>query len=293
MAKKNSNLHTAKAVKNDEFYTRLEDIENELKHYREHFDDKVVLCPCDESEHTNFYKHFMLNFDSYNIRKLICVGYRQNRPAEVHIVERRGNEIVEKNERLIGNGDFRNIESQKFLMQADVVVTNPPFSLLREFLNWIMGGNKKFLIIGPQNAITYKEVFALIKDNKIWLGNTHPKRFMDKNNGMADKSFGNICWFTNMEISKRKFWLDTGIEYEYGMKRGWYEKYDNYNAINIDKTSNIPMDYDGVMGVPISFLEKHNPDQFEIVKFRKGDDDKDLRIGEKQPYFRILIRKKL
>ena len=292
--KNNANLHKAKKVANDEFYTHLCDIENEMKYYANHFEGKKILCPCDEREHTNFTEHFMSKVEDYKWDSLFAVGYsEEDNAAMFKAVHNNANEIVGENIKLLGNGDFRNAETCSLLNECDIVVTNPPFSLFREFIAWLVASGKKFAVIGPQNAITYKEIFALIKENKIWLGNTHPKNFMDKNNKMLDKTFGNICWFTNMEIAKRKEVFDTGMDYERGMKKGLYQKYDNYNAINVDKTSHIPMDFNGVIGVPISFLEKHNPDQFEIVKFRKGDDGKDLRIGSKQPYFRILIRKKV
>lgn len=305
MAKKNSNLNAAKDAKNDEFYTRLEDIEYELRHYKDHFKGKVVLCPCDESEHTNFFKHFMMNREVYGWKKLICVGYRTNRPAEVHIVEKVEDGFEEKNVLLIGNGDFRDNETQKLFDACDVVVTNPPFSLFREFVDMLMKYSNKFVIIGPQNAITYKEFFPLIRDNKIWLGNSQPKKFMDKNNNMSDKTFGNICWYTNMEIAKRKVVLNTRMDYEHGMKKSLYQKYDNYDAINVNKTKDIPMDYDKPMGVPITFLEKYNPEQFEILnandfiidgrvpkKSHGLIKDKDSSINGNPTYVRILIRKK-
>lgn len=308
---KNKNLHKAKNAKKDQFYTQLYDIEKQVFRYgvdMGHFKDKVILLPCDESQHTNFYKHFMEKREEYGWKKLIAVGYRENHPAEAHIIVVRKDGMQEKNEPLKGNGDFRNEETQKLFDECDVVVTNPPFSLFREFVDLLMKKDKKFLIIGNQNAITYKEIFPLIKQNKLWLGygfaggNAYFGLPEDADVSVYSKGvynpethqvkFRNCVWFTNMHITKRDYIYNTGIDFEHGSKMGWYQKYDNYDAINVNKTCQIPMDYNGVIGVPISFLDKYNPKQFEIVKFRKGDDEKDLRIGEKQPYFRILIKAK-
>lgn len=262
MLRNGTNLKKARATKNDEFYTRLEDIENELHIYGKkckHFKDKVILCPCDESEHTNFYKHFMMNFEEYGLKKLICIGYRTNRPAEVHIVEKKDDGITESNVQLIGDGDFRNEETQKFFDECDVVVTNPPFSLFRDFVELIMEKNKKFLIIGNKNSISYKEIFALISQGKLWLGYTSPSKFIQRDSDEMKNMTGLTRWFTNFEIPKREEFIDTRIEFSHGDSKGWYYKYDNYNAINVNETRKIPMDYEGVMGVPITFLDKYNP----------------------------------
>ena len=297
ITKNNANLHKARVAANDEFYTHLKDIEDEMKHYAKHFEGKRILCPCDEREHTNFTEHFMAKQDDYKWASLCAVGYKEEENVAKFVAKREGDEGAKgKNIELQGNGDFRNAETRKLLEQSDIVVTNPPFSLFREFIAWLMASGKKFAVIGPQNAITYKEIFPLLRDNKIWLGNTHPKEFMDKSNNMTNKKFGNICWFTNMEIHKRKEVFDTGIDYEHGMKKGLYQKYDDYEAINVGKTKDIPMDYDGIMGVPISFLEKHNPEQFEIL----GIGNNGRVIGEgcktfingKAVYNRLFIRKK-
>ena len=304
MSKKNSNLTAAKDAKNDEFYTRLEDIENELRHYKEHFNDKVVLCPCDESEHTNFYKHFMLNFMEYGLKKLVCIGYRTNRPAEIHVVERTADGYIETNKHLIGNGDFRNVETQQFFDDSDIIVTNPPFSLFREFVDLLMKKDKKFLIIGNKNAITYKEIFPLIKEDKIWMGYTSPSKFTQLDKDELKNMTGLTRWFTNLDIKKRNIILDTGIEYEYGMKQGWYQKYDNYDAININKVNQIPMDYTDTMGVPITFLDKFNPNQFEILGITSSSRElagewlttekgsTRASLNGKYMYGRILIKKK-
>lgn len=219
--------------------------------------------------------------EEYGWKKLISVGYRENRPAEVHIVEVTEDGMREENKLLIGNGDFRNAETQKFFDECDVVVTNPPFSLLREFVPMLVEKNKKFLIVSTLNAVKYKEIFPLIKENKIWFGygfnggNAYFGLPKDADVSVYSKGvyneethqvkFRNCIWLTNMHIKKREIKLDTGITYERGMNKGWYQKYDNYDAINVNRTEQIPMDYDGIMGVPISFLDKYNPDQFEII----------------------------
>lgn len=317
MSKKNSGLHAAKDAKNDEFYTGFGDICLELGHYVDegHFTNKVILLPCDESEHTNFFKYFDVRREKIQWEKIIAVGYRTNRPAEVHILENTGDGVKESNHVLKGNGDFRLEETQKYFEEADVVVTNPPFSLFREFIDLVMSKDKKLVIIGPQTALGYKEFFPLIRDNKIWSGYNHPKSFADKQNGMKQKDFGNISWFTNLDIPKRKYKISTNVTYEDGMKQGFYQKYLNYDAINVNKVSQIPMDYDGIMGVPISFLDKYNPNQFEIVGLLSsaGYDpeivgipktwerkeargviliDKNGKIQEKVVFSRFLIRKK-
>ena len=207
-------------------------------------------------------------------------------------------------EELHGNGDFRSYECINILQNSDIVITNPPFSLFREFVGQLVEYNKKFLILGNLNAITYKEIFPLIKDNKIWLGYSGhsgkrvflvPENYLEKlNNYYIDEKgdkytcINNIRWFTNIDTSNRH--KDLILTKRYELKK--YPKYDNYNAINVDKTNDIPYDYYGVMGVPITFLDKYNPEQFEIIRFRKGVDGKDLSINDKDTYFRILIKRK-
>ena len=303
MANKNANLHGAKSAKNDEFYTQISDIERELMHYKHHFRDKVVYCNCDDPSISNFFIYFALNFEELGLKKLITTCYK-NQDADLfsqHESERavyleytgdkNGNRKHDPEEieriSLQGDGDFRSRESIDLLKQADIVVTNPPFSLFREYVAQLVEYDKKFVIIGPRNAITYKEVFPLIMSNKIWLGNgfangnayfrisaeqtqNYAAGVYDANTGLV--KFRNVCWFTNLDISKRHERLDLYKKYT----PEEYPKYDNYDAINVDKTSDIPADYYGVMGVPITFLDKYNPDQFEIVAFRKGADGKDL-----------------
>lgn len=335
MAGNNSNLSAAKRAKNDEFYTQLTDIEKELRHYRKHFRGKTVLCNCDDPFESNFFKYFVLNFNSLGLKKLITTCYaaspiagqqlslfglegggQHNKPykavvTKVYDVTGDGgvdmldvaelfksheNELTE----LHGDGDFRSEECLKLLDEADIVVTNPPFSLFREYVATLMERKKKFIVIGSQNAITYKEIFPLLKDNDVWLGSTHPKEFMQRDGTI--KKFGNICWFTNLDIKKRHEELIlvkryTGHEDE-------YPKYDNYDAIEVSKVADVPFDYDGVMGVPITFLDKYNPDQFEIIDInphfftlvsRGFEKPKQLTLkhyGRKDPYARLLIRLK-
>ena len=287
----NKNLNKAKEAKKDEFYTQLEDINNELKHYREHFRGKTVLCNCDDPRVSNFFTYFAYNFEFLGLKKLITTCYKnqnmdlfsQNKSEKaVYLVyegDKNGDHIPNADEigvmPLNGDGDFRSRECIELLKEADIVVTNPPFSLFREYVAQLVEYEKKFLIIGNQNAITYKEIFPLIKDNKLWLGwnsgdmsfkvpqDSEPRatRFWIDESGQKWRSMGNISWFTNMDHKKRHEEL---ILYRtYTPKE--YPKYDNYDAINVDKVADIPMDYDGVMGVPITFLDKYNPEQFEIV----------------------------
>ena len=300
----NVSLSNAKRAKNDEFYTQLSDIENELKHYKSHFAGKVVYCNCDDARKSNFFRFFQKKFNDYGLKKLITTSYNENGHGSVLVYEgdTNGNGKLDDTEikvsELKGNGDFRSEECIELLKEADIVVTNPPFSLFREYIATLVQYNKKFLVIGNQNAITYKEIFPLIKENKLWTGNNMVKTFRvpqvtNKNcevlpNGEIIAKFGSICWFTNLDIKKRHEEIILYKKYN----EEEFPKYDNYDAIEVSKVCEIPKDYDGVMGVPITFLYRYNPSQFEIVKFRKGDDDKDLCVNGKCPYFRILIRKK-
>ena len=313
------NLHKAKLNKKDEFYTQLSDIENELKHYKEQFENKVVFCNCDDPRISKFFHYFSYNFEHLGLKKLITTCYKsqnmnlfsQNDCEKAISLEYNGdkndNRVPDPEEigihHLKGDGDFRSEECIALLKQADIVVTNPPFSLFREYVSQLMKYNKKFVIVGDQNAITYKEIFKLMKENKIWLGvdNYGTKWFGVKDdydiktesrkkieNGQKYFSSGRIVWFTNLEIKKRHEDLILYKTYN----EAEYPKYDNYDAIEVSKTKEIPGNYKGAMGVPITFMDKYNPEQFEIIKFRKGDDDKDLSINGKHPYFRILIKNK-
>jgi len=254
---KNRNLQKARKAKNDEFYTRIEDIEKELVHYKDHFKDKIIYMNCDNPEVSNFWKYFYLNFKHFGLKKIISTHYDAKKPT--YKWEYDGKDVLK--ESLEQNGDFRSPESIELLKKSDIVVTNPPFSLFREYIDQLMEYNKKFVIIGNKNAISYKEIFKLMKNNEIWLGYTSPKEFLQPDGTM--KKFGNIGWFTNLEISKRNEELILHKKY-YGNEQD-YPKYDNYNAINVDKVSDIPYDYEGYIGVPITFLDKFNPNQFEII----------------------------
>ena len=315
---KNENLHKAKKAKADEFYTQLSDIENECKHYKEHFKGKTILCNCDDPRVSNFFFYFSQNFEYLGLKKLIATCYKSRdinlfsegkAEKAVYIVyegDKNGNHKVEDSEldikELQYDGDFRSDECKELLKEADIVVTNPPFSLFREYVAQLIEYDKKFLIIGHQNAITYKEIFSLIKENKMWLGygfKGGAGHFISKYEDVATAGdhregmirVSGVTWFTNLEHNKRHEELILYKEYNPEKFPEEYPKYDNYDAIEVKKTAEIPMNYNGVMGVPITFLDKYNPEQFEIVKFRKGDDDKDLSINGKCPYFRILIKK--
>ena len=316
----NRTLHIAKSSKKDEFYTQLSDIESELQHYNKHFKNKVVFCNCDDPRISNFFTYFSYNFENLGLKKLITTCYKnqekdlfgeeesENAVFLEYAGDKNGNKIPDAEEigvkPLKGDGDFRSKESIDLLKQADIVVTNPPFSLFREYVDQLVKYEKKFLIIGNINAITYKEIFKLIKENKAWLGINMgrgisgfivPEHYELYGTETNIDSFGNriispnnCLWLTNLDTFKRH--EDIVLTKTYYGNEIEYPKYDNYDAINVNKTQDIPMDYDGFMGVPITFLHKYNPEQFELIKFRKGNDEKDLSINGKCPYFRILIK---
>ena len=305
MAQKNSNLHNAKRAKNDEFYTQLSDIEKEMAHYKDFFKGKIVYCNCDDARESNFFQYFTLNFEYLGLKKLITTGYKENGKGVKLVYEgdKNGNKIVEDNEIIIreleGSGDFRSEECIELLKECDVVVTNPPFSLFREYIAQLMEYGKKFLIIGSMNAITYKEIFPYIKNNELWMGMNWVKDFVQPNGEV--KKFGNICWYTNIGHSRRNTELDLYKNYS----ADEYPKYDNYDAIEVSKVTDIPMDYEGVMGVPITFLDKYCPTQFEIIgqlnvgcfmdnNGWQGSNGKNmLSVNGKTAYKRVLIRKKV
>jgi len=323
----NENLHGAKKAKNDEFYTQFHDIEKEMNAYLEYdpdvFKGKTVLLPCDDPEWSNFTKYFAQNFDKLGLKKLISTSYAPNsKPKEIPYQptlfeidspdfdetktvsngkiftlsgDRTGDEVINVEDLewgyLGGDGDFRSDEIKALRDEADVIITNPPFSLFREFLAWIVDAKKEFALIGNMNAITYKEVFPLIKEDRVWLGATAnstdlvfrvPVGFevaeSDREKAarlgyVGDYTrLGNACWFTNLDHGRRHRPLPLMTEADNikfskhkQVKDVRYQKYDNYDAIEIPFTDAIPSDYDGVMGVPISFLDKYNPEQFEIV----------------------------
>ena len=313
----NVSLSNAKRAKNDEFYTQLSDIENELKHYKSHFAGKVVYCNCDDARKSNFFRFFQKKFNDYGLKKLVTTSYNEDGHGSVLVYEgdTNGNGKLDDTEikvsELKGNGDFRSEECIELLKEADIVVTNPPFSLFREYIATLVQYNKKFLVIGNQNAITYKEIFPLIKENKLWTGNNMVKTFRvpqvtNKNcevlpNGEIIAKFGSICWFTNLDIKKRH---EEIILYK-SYNEEEFPKYDNYDAIEVSKVCEIPKDYDGIMGVPITFLYRYNPSQFEIVGatesegkgFSNGlwdEKSKDAHslVNSKKTYKRLFIRKK-
>lgn len=318
----NTNLRNAKKAKNDEFYTRYEDIEAEVMKYRKQFRDKVVYLPCDDpaEKKSEFWSFFVANFDSFGLKKLIATHYEEDGQAYKIWIDRdndlNGDGWIDDGdaiqEDLVGNGDFRSPECIEILKECDIVCTNPPFSLFREFVNVIMTHGKQCLIIGNQNAFTYKEIFPLIKDNKLWTGYNMVKEFNQPDGSI--KKFGNVCWFTNMKTSKRdeeQVLTKTYNEID-------YPKYDNYDAIEVGKVVNIPKDYYGVMGVPVTFIDKYSPKQFEIIGGFNGYKECDLEnglicgkmteyidskthaiktwrgptINKKTKYFRVLIRRK-
>lgn len=353
----NKNLQDAKRAKKDEFYTRLEDISNELRHYQEFFRGKSVLCNCDDPYESNFFKFFALNFNAWGLRKLVATCYdgspvagnelslefdgeeqqKKLRTAykieitevpdmngdgatdmtDVDLLIRNDSNVLTQ---LKGNGDFRSAECVEMLKEADVVVTNPPFSLFREYVAQLIEYGKKFLIIGNQNCITYREIFPLIKENKLWLGygfkggaahfySVYEDKATAGNHKEGMIRVSGVNWFTNIDHNKRHENLDLYKTYT----SGEFPHYDNYNAINVNKTSDIPDDFDGIMGVPITFLDKYNPEQFEIIwqasgntrasapkeilaelQYKQHPDDRGgcTIVNGKRTYGRILIRKR-
>ena len=298
----NTNLTTAKKVKNDEFYTRYEDIESEVMKYRKQFRGKIVYLPCDDpaEKKSEFWSFFVNNFDAFGLKKLIATHYDENGKAykiwidgdtssDGYIDD--GDALQED---LTGNGDFRSPECIEILDECDIVCTNPPFSLFREFVSLLVTHKKQFLIIGNQNAFTYKEIFHLIHTDIIWTGYNMVKQFFQPDGSI--KEFGNVCWFTNMITNKRS--EEIILTKKYADNPDAYPQYDNCEAIDVGRVVNIPSDYYGVMGVPITFLDKYNPDQFEIL----GLDDPNLvypdwrgrgpDLNGKTIYRRVMIRRK-
>ncbi|MEG1686868.1 MAG: adenine-specific methyltransferase EcoRI family protein [Angelakisella sp.] len=342
----NSNLHNSRAEKADEFYTQLSLIESELKHYRGHLKDKIILCNCDDPFESNFFKYFAMNFNSLGLKKLIATCYAtspilytqlcfngeevvvgkeesKKKPYKIEITEVTDEnqdgrvdlsdvEYLLRNRKnaltlLQGDGDFRSPECVELLKQADIVVTNPPFSLFRDYMAQLLEYKKDFLIIGNQNAVTYREIFPLIRDNKVWLGynNGHfwfkvPDTYEIKatdfkidENGQKWRRMGNICWYTNMDIEKRHENMTLFREYSPDV----YPKYDNYDAIEVSRTADIPCDYYGTIGVPITFMQYYSPDQFQIVgKIDTGERNEynlaNPIVNGKSLYKRIAIRRR-
>lgn len=302
----NTNLHSAKKTKNDEFYTRYEDIESEVMKYRKQFRNKIVYLPCDDpaEKKSEFWSFFVNNFDAFGLKKLIATHYDENGKAYKIWIDddTTGDGYIDDGdalqEDLTGNGDFRSPECIDILNECDIVCTNPPFSLFREFVELLITNNKQFLIIGNQNAFTYKEIFHHIHTNNIWTGYNMVKKFNQPDGTV--KEFGNVCWFTNMPTVKRNEELVLTKSYN----PIDYPTYDNYPAINVDKVVDIPKDYYEIMGVPITFIDKYNPNQFEIIDINphfftiveqglpKPDQLHLAKVGRKDPYARVLIKRK-
>ena len=315
---KNNNLHTAKATKNDEFYTQLEDIENELKYYKDYFKGKVVYCNCDgflNKEKSNFFMYFSLNYEFLGLKGLICTKYNPNGKGKKYEYygDLNGNNYPDEEEvftsELEGDGDFRSEECIGLLKKCDIVCTNPPFSLFRQYVAQLFEYKKDFLIIGNVNAISYKEVFPLIKENKMWLGVSSfnkgmyfgvpddytyadTYKFDRERNGKKVMRVSSICWFTNLDHKKRH--EELLLYKKYNTEE--YPKYDNYNAIEVSKVTDIPMDYEGIMGVPITFLDKYCPEQFEIVGQMMTTKVTEFNFGYpyidgKKTFARLLIKR--
>lgn len=312
---KNSNLTAAKKAKNDEFYTQLTDIEKELVHYHSQLRDKIIFCNCDDPEWSNFWRYFDLNFDFIGIKALVATHYDPEKPTYKLEIRRdpvTGAKLPPVRTDLKQNGDFRSPECVELLKSCDVVVTNPPFSLFREYVAQLIQYGKKFIIIGNMNAITYKEIFPLIKDNRLWYGpsissgdrefgvpDSYPLQaagFRVDEQGKKYIRVKGVRWYTNLDHAKRHEPL--ALFRRYADDPGKYPKYDDYDAINVDKTADIPEDYDGVMGVPITFLDKYCPEQFEILgdsRFHDGQDFSDdiNYVNGKLMYRRILVRRRV
>ena len=315
----NKNFHKASAAKKDEFYTQLPDIERELKQYKDQFRGKEAFCNCDDPKESNFVKYFSMNFEYLGLKKLIATHYKEANlfthepPYKLEYTgDKNGNRMPDPSEfmtKMIDTGDFRSEECIKLLKEADIVVTNPPFSLFREYVAQLVEYDKKFLILGDQNAITYKEFFKLIQEDKLWLGydNGGTKWFqvpsdyeietetrIKTENGVKFFSMGRIVWFTNLDTEKRH---ENLILYKtYSPEE--YPTYDNYDAINVNKVSDIPMDFAGAMGVPITFLDKYNPQQFEIMGIDRvlveeltGKVSR-FRIDGNEIYARVVVKNK-
>ena len=322
-----NNLHNAKIFKNDEYYTRIEDIEREICHYKYHLKNKIILCNCDNPEYSSFWKYFHLNFNSFGLKSLICIYYNGNKSSYKFIYNGGNDDNIHiyNKVQLKYNGDFRNNESIKILIECDIVVTNPPFSLFREYILQLIKYNKKFIILGSNNAITYKEIFILFKNNIVWFGylnwsselyfkiNQEYKEFLlsNKKNGSGYKIINGevyarvgCMWYTNLDLKKRH--EEIVLNKKYNLSE--YEMFDELpNVINVNKVIDIPCDYNGYIGVPISFMDKYNPEQFEIIDAVNRYTDCDyfgvnLNVKKRHAhccsvnghivYKRIIIRKK-
>lgn len=306
---KNANLHRAKKNKKDEFYTQIDDISAEMIHYEQHFKGKTIYMNCDDPSWSNFWRYFHLNFVRLGLKKIISTHYEYENVSTYKMEYEGGNDAdfkVGVRTNLEKNGDFRSSECIEILKESDIIITNPPFSLFREFVSLLMKYDKKFIIIGNQNAITYKEIFPLIKENKLWLGfgfkgnvGFFGSPYQDIAKASQHKEglirVSGVMWFTNLDHSKKHKLLETSYYYSKrdSLYPDLYPKYDNYDAINVDKVSEIPMDYNGIMGVPITFLDKYNPKQFEIIGLSSKDNCKDVPRLHNNTYYNGYIRGKV
>ncbi len=275
---KNKNLNDSKRRKNDEFYTLLPDIEAELQHYKKRFRGKIIYCNCDNPEFSNFWKYFKAHFKEYGIKKLIATYYDSGKPTYKYVLDSENDEPVKTP--LYGDGDFRSLECIEILKEADIIVTNPPFSLFREYIAQLIKYDKRFVIIGSLNAVGYRDVFPLIMKGKIWISSNNQHQFFRipddydigvtkvDSDGHKYAAIGNIAWFTNIR-TQREF-ANLPLTALYSPEK--YPHYDNYDAINVNRLSEIPCDYDGVMGVPVTFIAKYNPGQFKILGITTGSD---------------------
>lgn len=309
-------LSNARINKNDEFYTQLSDIERELRHYRDYFKDKVIFCNCDDPEESHFWKYFSENFEFLGLKKLVSTHFENEKPSyKLEIVadingDGKINKLDTIKTPLKQNGDFRSPECIEILQESDIVITNPPFSLFRDYVAQLFEHEKKFLIIGNINCITYKEIFKLIQENKAWLGINIgrgisgfivPKHYelygtearIDES-GNRIVSTNNCLWLTNLDTNKRHEEL---ILYKI-YNEDEYPKYDNYDAINVNTTKDIPINYTGAMWVPITFIDKYNPEQFEILGILHNMDWNDGKRarreinGGQKVYCRVVIKNK-
>ena len=296
LTSKNSNLHRAKKAKNDEFYTRYEDIEAEVMKYRKYFRDKVVYLPCDDpiEKKSEFWSFFVNNFDAFGIKKLIATYYNENgKTYKIWIDSDTTNGGGIRQEDLASDGDFRSPECVEILRECDIVCTNPPFSLMKEFLPLILKYNKQFLVIGPLTAITYKKIFPYVLEKRIWAGYNNVRHFKDPEGN--DRTMGNTFWYTN--LPNRSLTDEIVLTKKYDSSK--YDVFDERpDIININRVADIPTNYDGLMGVPISFFQgKYNPNQFEIVGKIDNGSDSDFDfcksfVNGVEKFKRLVIRRK-
>ena len=319
---KNTNLNKAKEAKNDEFYTQREDIERELSHYKEFFKDKIVYCNCDDPVESEFWKFFVRVFKDWGLKKLMATHYEPDEKNYAYRLELcgdvNGDGRIDENDEptktpIQCNGDFRNQICIEFLKEADIVVTNPPFSLMREYIMQLFEYGKQFVVIAPLNCLKYRDIFKLIQEKKMWAGYSNPKVFRVPDgtvgsgvfiqDGRTFKKFGNVLWVTNLDTTKRHSMIDLRGNY---YRKELYPTYDNFDAIDVSKVEDIPCDYQGYIGVPVTFVQSYNPEQFELIGMGTGDTAKligvtknyrgrtDLSVTREGksscPYTRIIIR---